>query len=146
MVAAYKLDASTNLYAKYAEGFKSGGFNALPLAPDNLEFKAERATSYEIGGKTRLMGGSMNISASAFSTDFDNLQISSFQNNSFVILNAAAARSRGFEVDSRWSDAESMMATLRGAGFSYFTKFGRGHHYDVLAHRSAQWQPALAKA
>ncbi|WP_161554139.1 TonB-dependent receptor [Stenotrophobium rhamnosiphilum] len=93
---------NTSAYATFSRGFKSGGFNALPLAPDNLEFKAERATSYEVGGKTRLMGGSMNISASVFSTDFDNLQISSFQDNSFVILNAAAARSRGFEVDSRW--------------------------------------------
>ena len=93
---------NTSAYATFSRGFKSGGFNALPLAPDNLEFKAERATSYEIGGKTRLLGGSMNLSASAFSTDFDNLQISSFQNNSFVILNAAAARSRGFEVDTRW--------------------------------------------
>ena len=92
----------TSAYATFSRGFKSGGFNALPLAPDNLEFKAERATSYEIGAKTRLLGGSMNVSAAAFSTDFDNLQISSFQNNSFVILNAAAARSRGFELDTRW--------------------------------------------
>lgn len=92
----------TSAYATFSRGFKSGGFNALPLSPDNLAFKAERATSYEIGAKTRLMNGSMNVSASAFSTDFDNLQISSFQNNSFVILNAAAARSRGFEVDTRW--------------------------------------------
>lgn len=49
-----------------------------------------------------------------------------------------------FEVDSRWSDAENMMAMLRRAGFEHFTKFGRGHHYDVLAYRSLQWQPALA--
>lgn len=92
----------TSAYATFSRGFKSGGFNALPLSPDNLEFKGERATSYEIGAKSRLFSGSMNISASAFSTDFDNLQISSFQNNSFVILNAAAARSRGFEIDTRW--------------------------------------------
>jgi len=93
---------TTSTYATFSRGFKSGGFNALPLSPDNLSFKGERATSYEIGGKSRLMNGSMNISASAFSTDFDNLQISSFQNTSFVILNAAAARSRGFEVDAHW--------------------------------------------
>lgn len=51
-----------------------------------------------------------------------------------------------FEVDSRWSDAESMMATLRDAGFGHFTKFGRGHHYDVLAYRSLQWQPTSTNA
>lgn len=108
----------TSAYATFSRGFKSGGFNALPLSPDNLAFKAEKATSYEIGAKTRLMNGSMNISAAAFSTDFDNLQISSFQNNSFVILNAAAARSRGFELDTRWLPPIQGLSLTGSMGFS----------------------------
>lgn len=108
----------TSAYATFSRGFKSGGFNALPLAPDNLSFKAERATSYEIGAKTRLMNGSMNISASAFSTDFDNLQIASFQNNAFVILNAAAARSRGFEIDTRWLPPVQGLSLNGSMGFA----------------------------
>lgn len=108
----------TSAYATFSRGFKSGGFNALPLSPNNLAFKGERATSFEVGAKTRLMGGSMNISAAAYSTDFDNLQISSFQNNSFVILNAAAARSRGFEVDSRWLLPISGLSLNSSVGFA----------------------------
>lgn len=108
----------TSAYATFSRGFKSGGFNALPLSPDNLAFKGERATSYEIGAKTRLLDGAMNVSAAAFSTDFDNLQISSFQNNSFVILNAAAARSRGFEIDTRWLPPVQGLSLNGSMGFA----------------------------
>lgn len=41
-----------------------------------------------------------------------------------------------YEVDDRWASAGEIEALLRGAGFTRFTKYGRGHHYDVLASRS----------
>ncbi|HUP91825.1 MAG TPA: TonB-dependent receptor, partial [Solimonas sp.] len=91
-----------NTYLTWARGFKSGGFNALPLTSRNLEFDPERATSLELGAKARLLSGTMRVSAAVFSTDFENLQVSTFQNNSFVILNAAKARSRGFEAELDW--------------------------------------------
>lgn len=44
-----------------------------------------------------------------------------------------------FEVDQRWSDADDMVAMLSDAGFGHFIKFGRGHHYDILAYRASGW-------
>jgi FkbM family methyltransferase len=41
-----------------------------------------------------------------------------------------------YEVDDRWARADEIEARLRGAGFTRFAKYGRGHHYDVLASRS----------
>jgi FkbM family methyltransferase len=41
-----------------------------------------------------------------------------------------------YEVDDRWASAREIEAMLRGAGFTRFAKYGRGHHYDVLASRS----------
>jgi FkbM family methyltransferase len=41
-----------------------------------------------------------------------------------------------YEVDDRWASAGEIEARLRGAGFTRFAKYGRGHHYDVLASRS----------
>ena len=41
-----------------------------------------------------------------------------------------------YEIDERWSDPDTMAALLRDAGFSRFTKIGRGHHYDVFAERA----------
>lgn len=41
-----------------------------------------------------------------------------------------------YEVDDRWASAAEIEAVLRTAGFARFAKYGRGHHYDVLASRS----------
>ena len=41
-----------------------------------------------------------------------------------------------YEVDDRWASAREIEARLRAAGFTRFAKYGRGHHYDVLATRS----------
>ena len=91
-----------NVYGTWSRGFKSGGFNAIALTNDALEFDPERAESYELGAKARVLGGAMQLNAALFSTDFSNLQVSSFDNASFVILNAAEARSQGFELDINW--------------------------------------------
>lgn len=41
-----------------------------------------------------------------------------------------------YEVDDRWTNAADIERGLRAAGFARFAKYGRGHHYDVLATRS----------
>ena len=41
-----------------------------------------------------------------------------------------------YEVDDRWASAAEIEQGLRAAGFTRFAKYGRGHHYDVLATRS----------
>jgi FkbM family methyltransferase len=41
-----------------------------------------------------------------------------------------------YEVDDRWASAGEIETLLRAAGFTRFAKYGRGHHYDVLASRS----------
>lgn len=41
-----------------------------------------------------------------------------------------------YEVDDRWASAGEIEARLRASGFTRFAKYGRGHHYDVLASRS----------
>ncbi|WP_172449840.1 FkbM family methyltransferase [Porphyrobacter sp. HT-58-2] len=41
-----------------------------------------------------------------------------------------------YEVDDRWANAREIETRLRASGFTRFAKYGRGHHYDVLATRS----------
>lgn len=61
-----------------------------------------------------------------------------------AVVIAELARTRAFaraahifyEVDDRWASAGEIEALLRAAGFTRFAKYGRGHHYDVLASRS----------
>lgn len=40
-----------------------------------------------------------------------------------------------YEVDAKWSDADSLRTILESGGFRNFTTVGRGKHYDVLATR-----------
>ena len=104
--AGFKWEPNKRLaaYVTWSRGYKSGGFNALPLAPTNLQYKAERAESVEIGSKgiVDFLGGPMRLSAAIYNTTFDNLQVSAFLGGNFVVLNAAAARSRGLDFDFHW--------------------------------------------
>ncbi len=93
---------SVSHYFTWARGYKSGGFNGLPLRSSQNEYGPERASSYEFGTKARLFKGRMQISGSAFFTDFHNLQVSTFLNNRFLVLNAGSAVSRGGEIDFQW--------------------------------------------
>lgn len=98
----YDVNDQISTYAIWARGYKSGGFNALPLSDENLEFGPETADSYEVGVKTRFFGGTLQSNLAVYLTEFDNLQVSAFTGTTFQVLNAAAARSQGFEVDLNW--------------------------------------------
>lgn len=108
----YDINDEINVYGTYAKGFKSGGFN--PEAPNDevLEYEAEKAVTFELGSKMRLMGGAMTLNLGLFDTTFDNLQVSLFDGTSFFVGNAAAVRTRGLEMDSMILLAENLVFTL----------------------------------
>lgn len=99
-----KFDWTSKLtsYALASRGFKGGGFNALPFNDSNLEFEPEEASTIELGTKARLFDSQLHANFAAFLTDFDNLQVSTFDGGTLKILNAAEARSQGFEADATW--------------------------------------------
>ncbi|MCH7822960.1 MAG: TonB-dependent receptor, partial [Proteobacteria bacterium] len=72
-------------YLSWSEGFKSGSYdfraNNKGIAPDMLssfEFDDEEASNIELGGKFVFGGGTFELNAAVFFTEFDNLQISIF--------------------------------------------------------------------
>ncbi len=125
------------LYASWARGFKSGGFDfrannkgTFTTAADAFEFDDEQATNYELGGKFKL-GSSAELNATVYSTKFDNLQISIFDGTlGFNVGNAAAAQVKGIELDGRWAFSDHFR--LNG-GMSWmdfeFTDFKNGQCY-----------------
>jgi outer membrane receptor protein involved in Fe transport len=100
----YQPDRHTEAYFTWAEGYKSGGFNGIPLNPASIEYQPEKASSFEAGFKikNRLLGGPIRGSVSVYRTHFGNLQVSTFQGTDVIIVNAADARSQGFETDMTW--------------------------------------------
>lgn len=100
----YDLLDESMLYVSYRTGFKSGGFDlgqsSLDLA--SLQFDSEDADSFELGFKSRLMGGRGEVSVAAFHNTFKNLQVSSFNGTTFTVGNAAEATSKGLEAEGRY--------------------------------------------
>ena len=126
------------LYASWARGFKSGGFdfraNNRSFYPDmatSFEFQDEEATNFEIGGKFAMAGGAFELNATAFFTEFEELQISIFDGVlGFNVGNAASAEVVGLELDARWAatDALTISGGLALTDFE-FTDFRNGQCY-----------------
>ena len=95
------------LYATYAEGFKSGGFqfpNYVPqaaLTRDLVEYDSETTTHFEIGGKRAFANDRARLTWAAWSTDFEDIQVSGFDAVTLIqnVNNAAQANSTGLELD-----------------------------------------------
>ncbi|MDT0575317.1 TonB-dependent receptor [Croceicoccus sp. F390] len=104
-IIAYEPMDNVNVYAKYAKGFKSGGFNGESGSVDELAtpYLPEKLTSYEIGVKTELLDGRLRLNMAAFQNDTTNLQLSVFTGQgavSSIVQNAGKARVRGFELEA----------------------------------------------
>jgi iron complex outermembrane receptor protein len=100
----YALTDDINVYAKYAQGFKSGGFNAegtakaiavTPFAPETVD-------EYEVGLKSRWFDGKLSANIAAFYDEHSNLQLSVFTggvSSASIVKNAGSADIDGIEYD-----------------------------------------------
>ena len=103
----------TLLYARYARGFKSGGWNADILSspdPEDIIFDAESIDSYEVGLKTDFFNRRARLNVALFHMSYEDIQVSRFNSvtSSFETANAAEARSQGFEVEFSARPAEGL--------------------------------------
>ena len=88
-----------NFYATYAQGGKSGGFNALSLRASDTRFEPEKAHTFEAGVKTELWNNRMRLNVGLFRTHFSNLQVSIFNGIDIIVKNAPKAVTQGVEAD-----------------------------------------------
>ncbi len=118
----YTINDDQMTYFRYAQGWKSGGFNREALTerrndfvndPDNQDglnppsntFEPEIVNSYEIGYKSTWLDNQLLFNATLFWNDYQNLQLTSIEpdENGLVsanVRNAADAVTRGFEIES----------------------------------------------
>ena len=107
----YDVNDDIMVYGSYTQGFKAGGFDEdyLEGTIDNFEYEDEKVTSFAGGTKMTLLGGDAYINAEFFHSDFENLQVSTFSVSSFLVGNAAAARTMGIDIDGQWDVNENFM-------------------------------------
>jgi iron complex outermembrane receptor protein len=127
-IASYKVSDSTTINAQASKGFRLGGINdpiLLPLCSeeDKVTFgniptwKDETAWNYEIGSKTRLLGGRATVNASAFYVDVRDLQVvvTAGTCSSRLVFNVEKARSVGGEVELTFAPNSNFDVALSGS-------------------------------
>ena len=117
----YALAANQNLYASYASGYKSGGFNgevqnnATHFADEGL-FGAENVHAYELGYKAAL-SSTLSVNTAAYFQDYRDPQARIFVNfplpdGTSIVSNSLSnldeAEVYGFDLDASWTPSPAL--------------------------------------
>lgn len=120
----------TMLFASAGIGYKAGGFDGSGLNSSNgtqpdpesgFEFDDEKATNIEFGIKSEPIKNTLEFNATIFHTKYEDLQVSEFNGNAFVVKNAAETKVQGIEIDTRWAidDNWTLSANIALLDFEY---------------------------
>jgi iron complex outermembrane recepter protein len=117
----YSLNDDVLLYASWSRGFKSGGFNGansnttLQLQP----YTEEELDAFEVGAKSTLLDGSMQLNVSAFFYDYTDKQEQdpaiTFVGAISGLTNVPKSEIYGAELDLQWLPVEGLMVTFGAA-------------------------------
>jgi iron complex outermembrane receptor protein len=94
------------LYAKFSRGFRSGGFNARATTAGALTpFGPEHIDAAELGAKTEFFAHRLRLNLSAYSSKYQNMQLSAFIPSSTgapvaTITNAGRVQIDGLEFEA----------------------------------------------
>lgn len=107
----YRPNDDIMLFGTVSKGFKSGGFAGSQgieaVAGDPVD--PETAWNFELGFKGDLLDNTLRLNATAFYTDYEDLQIVRFgpvagsEFGTFVTANLGTADIKGFEFDFLWN-------------------------------------------
>jgi iron complex outermembrane receptor protein len=103
--AAYRFNRNLNTYFRYAQGFKSGGFNGETDDPTEVQtpFKPEKQITFELGAKSSWLDNRAELNAALFQNNIRDLQESIFTAKGAAaseIRNAGQAIVRGLELEA----------------------------------------------
>lgn len=132
------------LFTSVATGTKSGGFNGVAGEGAPREFEPEDSTNYELGIKSRWLDDRLQVNASAFYTEFTDLQFIA-QNpvgTGFFVSNAAEGTSGGIDLD--WSAMPVGFLQLSG-GLQYLNaEYTKGELEDFDVPFAPKWSGNVA--
>jgi outer membrane receptor protein involved in Fe transport len=108
------------VFANARDTFKPAAFD-FSLAEGEGVLKPETSRSYEGGFKVRTLDGKLDLEASAFKFDFENLVTSTVINSLPALINAGHTRFQGFELAADLRLANAVFA--RGTYSAHDAKF-----------------------
>jgi len=105
-------------FATVSTGVKGGGFDARFLRTNDapfFEYEEEEVLNYEIGFKSSLAEGNLQLNGTAFFSTVEDYQVSIFDGaTAFFVQNAAEVETKGIELDLRWLAADNFLVSFSG--------------------------------
>lgn len=120
LTLAWDLLDNANVYLKYVEGYRTGGFSGRGVSAASLTtpIDEESVTNSELGVKSQWFENQLRFNAAWFESDYDDIQLSfAAQGNpaDVVVFNAGKAEITGFEVDIVAALTQDLLFTLNYA-------------------------------
>jgi catecholate siderophore receptor len=111
----FKPSPSQSFYLSYGTSFDPSA-EALTLTTKTADLGPVKATTYEAGAKTSLLGGGLQVTGAIFHTEVDNAQINDPDNPLTTLDLAGVERVQGFELGASGHIGERLEIT---AGYTY---------------------------
>jgi len=89
-------------YGSYSQGYKTGGFVQRLSAPSMTAptFGPEKAKTFEVGIKSRLLNRRLQLNLAAFTTKYSDIQLNYIFGVTPTLRNAGTARIKGVELEA----------------------------------------------
>ncbi len=117
LIAEFDINDDINVYGKFVEAYKSGGFNTRD--PDMARFKKgfneEKVESIELGIKSELFDRRLRLNADVFTSDYSDIQLNFLIDGTISdtqVVNAGEAEMRGFEMDVTYLASHNALLTF----------------------------------
>lgn len=126
----YRWSSELMTYAQLSTGFKGGGINPRPSAPDQVQsFGPEKLTTYEAGFKADLFSRMLRLNGAVFLNKYNDMQLVRYQCPESVVLscsvpsNAGDAEVFGWELEAQLHPADGLSfdASVGYLDFDYKT-------------------------
>jgi len=116
-IAQYNVSDDTMMFASVSQGYKGGGFNTSVadldgdfIAETIIDFDPETSIAYELGFKSTMMEGRMQLNGSFYVIDYEALQFATLTlETGLQIANAGDVDSRGFEIELNYAPNDSVL-------------------------------------
>lgn len=113
---SYQITEEANIYFRYSEGYRSGGYDGQSAANPgfSVPYDSELLTAYELGLKSQWLDRRLQVNAAVFLSDYEDIQIGSYDSVTFSTFtdNAAQAQITGLELEVLALISESLTVSL----------------------------------
>lgn len=90
---------NVSTFLRAASGYRPGGPQTNAAAPTGSGYQADEVTNYEAGIKATLLDRRLDLAASVYRIDWDDIQLNTLVNGFLFITNGGAARVNGLELE-----------------------------------------------